>query len=78
MIFKLLDVPLEDKSTFGLENLSAQAYPAEKHPRKSYQTNFFGRPKPVPEELDGENYLENDILTFGNPPNDMDTQENQE
>src|SRR6266487_1963866 len=77
MVFKLLDASLEDKSAFGLENPSAQAYPAEKHSRKSHQTNPFGRPKPVPEESDGENHLENDILTFGNLPDNMDTQENQ-
>ena len=77
MVFKLLDVPLEGKSAFGLENPSAQAYPAEKHPRKSHQTNSFGRPKPISEEPDRENHPENDILTFGNPPDDMDTQENQ-
>src|SRR6266487_3093744 len=78
MVFKLLDAPLEGKSAFGLENPSAQAYPAEKHPRKTHQTNPFGRPKPVPEESDGEDHPVNDILSFGNPPDDMDTRENQD
>ena len=77
MVFKLLDASLKGKSTFGLKNLSAQAYPAEKHSRKSHQTNSFRRPKLVSEESDGENHLENDILTFGNLPDNMDTQENQ-
>src|SRR5947209_7830197 len=77
MVFKLLDAPLEGKSAFGIENPSAQSYPAEKHPRKSHQTNPFGRPKPVLEESENEDQLEREILTFGNPIDDMDTQENQ-
>src|SRR6266487_375654 len=78
MVFKLLDAPLEGKSAFGLENPSVQAYSAEKHSRKSHQNNPFGRPKPIPEESEGEDHPENDVLTFGNSPDDMDTRENQD